>query len=511
MFVITRLLNNAAQFGLPEECCMRRVVPLFKAGPKLEPSSYRTIKVVHVFAKLFGRLLDSRLSTWCEQMGVRAPAQAGFRRRYSTLDHLMTLRVIMEDAKRSGQPLFLLFVDFRKAFDSVSREQIKNRLCSLSVPTELTNAVCSLYRSVLVKTSPNSEGIESTLGVIQGCPLSPTLFGLFIDKLFWLCTDNGAGVTLGGIHVPLLVFADDVVLIAKSEEHLRCQISTLELFCRETGMQLNVGKTKWLGIRGKPSEPFLFEGRQLESCDTYRYLGVDVTANLSWAKNVQARVSSGRRALFSLWSKCDRTGLVAWHLRCHLYKALVRPVILYSAPVWGPMVSRSGWVRLEALQKLFIQTELGVKTQTPYSILLVEVGWWPLEAEALLLSIQYARGLDTLEPDRYSRHAKTASLSRGWFSDLCRWGSRWGFPEARWGDTATMRDRLGEAVVHTLWTNLGRRQQYYLRDVRDLHPYVQQGYLQAPISRREKQVVAHYRMSENSGATGACKLAVTYL
>ncbi|KAL3687801.1 hypothetical protein R1sor_014110 [Riccia sorocarpa] len=197
--VITQLFNKAVK---------ERVVPLYKKGPKDDPTSYRTIMVAHVFAKVFGNLLETRLSAWCEEQGVRAPVQAGFRKQFSTLDHLLSLRVMMEEAKRTQQPLYLLFLDFKKAFDSVTRNLIQDQLVTLNVPGELINAIARLYQSVSVKTQVQATGFDSTLGVIQGCPLSPTLFGLFIEKLFWLSCDKITGVTVGTQRVSMLIFAD---------------------------------------------------------------------------------------------------------------------------------------------------------------------------------------------------------------------------------------------------------------------------------------------------------------
>ncbi|KAL3677230.1 hypothetical protein R1sor_027178 [Riccia sorocarpa] len=338
--VVTNLLNSACQHGFPDDWSSRKVIPLHKSGPKTDPKNYRTIMIAHVLAKLFGRLLESRLSLWCEDHKVRAPAQAGFRRGYSTLDHAVTLRALCEESRITRKPLFILFVDFSRAFDSVCRNLLWTRLSSLGVPDDLINAITILYQKVLVKRSVRDEGIASTLGVIQGCSLSPTLFGLFLDDLYW--KTSGTGVKLGSACIRYLLFADDLAIIALDEESLRQEISQLEEFCNTTGMQVNLKKTMWMriGPRGGSSS-FKFLDQQIKECRVYKYLGIEFSANLSWSENTKSRVSNGLKALYSFWNQCRKINLVEWGLRKKLFVTLVQTVVLYGVPVWGPSLTKS--------------------------------------------------------------------------------------------------------------------------------------------------------------------------
>lgn len=90
-----------------------------------ELSNYRTIMLGAIMAKLFGSLLEGQLNTWADKNTKRAKGQAGFRAHHSTIDHLVTLRVSIEESWRQGiKPLFLRFVDFKKAFFTVPRQEL---------------------------------------------------------------------------------------------------------------------------------------------------------------------------------------------------------------------------------------------------------------------------------------------------------------------------------------------------------------------------------------------------
>ena len=109
-------------------------------------------------------------------------------------------------------------MDFNKAFDTVPRDKLWNRMEDLGIPDGYRAAVHKLYEKVHAKIR-TSEGMPecfgSNIGVNQGCPLYPTLFYLYIDKLeAWLRKTDGEGVHLAGYVVKLLLYANDLILIS---------------------------------------------------------------------------------------------------------------------------------------------------------------------------------------------------------------------------------------------------------------------------------------------------------
>ena len=111
------------------------------------------------------------------------------------MDHGITLSHIIEKVWEKKGEAFCCFVDFKKAFDTVPKDKLWHRMEELGVPIHLRAAVHRLYEEVKVKIRTSygiSESFRSDIGVKQGCPLSPTLFGLYIDKLEeWLNLERG--------------------------------------------------------------------------------------------------------------------------------------------------------------------------------------------------------------------------------------------------------------------------------------------------------------------------------
>ena len=114
------------------------------------------------------------------------------------MDHLITLRIIVEECCNDKSNIFCFFVDFRKAFDTVPKNNLWNRLEDLKVPFELRDAAIRLYENVIAKFKSNegwSRDIKCNIGVKQGFPLSPTLFGIYIDKLEGFLEEAGCAST----------------------------------------------------------------------------------------------------------------------------------------------------------------------------------------------------------------------------------------------------------------------------------------------------------------------------
>ncbi|MCO5550606.1 hypothetical protein L7F22_004094 [Adiantum nelumboides] len=191
----------------------------------------------HTLAKLYGAILEAELNTHAEAAGIRATGQVGFRRTFSTIDHIFVLCCLIDGAKARKRRLYCRFVDFHKAFDTIPRERLFQRLQELQIPSEMIWGIHSLYAQVT--------GRVRYPGVKQGCPLSSTLFGLYIDEISdYILRAGGAGSDLAGTPVHIMLYADDIILLSETQEGLACHLRALDYFCIHRGLTLNLGKTK---------------------------------------------------------------------------------------------------------------------------------------------------------------------------------------------------------------------------------------------------------------------------
>jgi hypothetical protein len=168
------------------------------------------------------------------------------------------------------------------------------------------------------------EGLAPTflcrIGVKQRCPLSPLLFGLFIDGIEkWLnALEGDAPPLLGKLTVRLLLYADDLVLMSYTPAGLQKQLDVLQAFCCERQLIVNVKKTKVIVFEARKSmcQAFQYEGEAIEQLNSFKYLGVELHGTKGMQAVIQRLAMSGKKAVFALRRKCAELRIFDPTLQC---------------------------------------------------------------------------------------------------------------------------------------------------------------------------------------------------
>ena len=149
-----------------------------------------------------------------------------------------------------GSILYTCFMDFRKAYDSVHRDLLMKRLAEVGIHGCMLHTLVSMYMFVPVMAKCQGQLGEpfqsTTCGVKQGDPLSPLLFGIFMDEFEQWAAERlpAVGVPLGEARLKLLLFADDLVLMSDTPEGLQQLLDVLHEFCMVKKMEVNLAKTR---------------------------------------------------------------------------------------------------------------------------------------------------------------------------------------------------------------------------------------------------------------------------
>ena len=137
--------------------------------------------------KLFTSLISKRLGTYIEHFGMLESEQAGFRKNYSTVDHLFVLYTLINIyVTKEKKKLYCTFVDYSKAFDNVSRIHLWSKLLSQNINGKILDVVKNMYnnaKSYIRNNNTNGEMFNCGIGVRQGENLSPLLFALYLNDL----------------------------------------------------------------------------------------------------------------------------------------------------------------------------------------------------------------------------------------------------------------------------------------------------------------------------------------
>ena len=133
--------------------------------------------------------------------------------------------------------------------------------------------------------------------------LSPTLFGIYIDKLEECLEPTGCkGTELVDVLIALLLYVDDIVLLTKSHDDLDKQLRILHNYCSKMGMTVNTDKTKVMIIKSKKIThgSFVYNIQCLEQVSSYKYLGIDFPHHLNWNHSIEKRIIGGWKAYYEL-------------------------------------------------------------------------------------------------------------------------------------------------------------------------------------------------------------------
>jgi len=155
----------------------------------------------------------------------------------------------LHSAQHNAQPLFVVFVDFKKAFDRVRRDLLLERCRELGIHGEFLALLVKMYDRICCRVAVDGtlgDPIHTTTGTKQGSELSPLLFGLFIELLHDMIKLKlpGAGPVLGSLRVPDIMYADDVTLVSSDPVEVQQLLDVLCVFCRIFDMEVNLAPHK---------------------------------------------------------------------------------------------------------------------------------------------------------------------------------------------------------------------------------------------------------------------------
>ena len=286
---------------------------------------------------------------------------------------------LLSQVLQAGEKLYCVFIDYEKAFDRIDRSLSWHKLIFEKVSSKFVKAVRSMYNVVraCIKHKSTLSGFFNTfMGLKQGDPSSPLLFMLFINDINNSINANLENVfTLEEIQLFMILYADDAVVFAKSQEALQSMLHDIETYCGTWGLKINTTKTKAMVFeKGRHTScEFYLDNVKLELVTSFKYLGIHFFKNGNWFRTQKRLAQHGTFALHNLFLLFKQTELPISE-KCKLYDALVGSVLNYSSEVWGMHETRD----IEIVHTKFCRRILGVRRSTNLCGIYGELGHVPL-------------------------------------------------------------------------------------------------------------------------------------
>ena len=305
------------------------------------------------------KILLNRLKPESEK--IIAEEQAGFRAGRSTIEQIFNLRLLCEKYRQHQQDLYHIFIDFKKAFDRVWHDALWATMNHFNINSNTTRAIKSLYDNATSAVFLNGnigEWFRTTVGVRQGCLLSPTLFNIFLERIMIDALDgHECTVNIGGRTLSNLRFADDIDGLAGNEQELAELAEKLDKSSTNFGMEISAEKNKTMTNNPNGIQADIeINGHKLESVDKFKYLGAIISDNGSKAE-VLARIAQTSAALAKLkpiWK--DKN--ISTSSKIKLMRSLVLAIFLYACETWTLTADLER--RIEALETKCFRRVLGI-------------------------------------------------------------------------------------------------------------------------------------------------------
>ena len=180
-----------------------------------------------------------------------------------------------------------------------------------------------------------TQPFASNIGVRQGETLSPDLFKIFINDLPDVFDNGCYGVDVGTYHLNCLLYADDVILLSRSEAGLQRCIAKLEQYCDEWCLEVNLDKSKVL-IFNKTGKlyttSFTYKGRKLECVKEYKYLGVTFCASGIFSSASSELYKKALKGVFKLKSIFG-TDYPNVNVALHIFDHTIKPILTYGCEI----------------------------------------------------------------------------------------------------------------------------------------------------------------------------------
>ncbi|CAG7718362.1 unnamed protein product, partial [Allacma fusca] len=177
------------------------IILIFKKGDRKKIENYRPISISNTIGKIFSSVLNNRLKNILESQ--QPMEQAGFRKGFSTTDHLHVLNHIIEKSNEYQLEIYLLFIDYIKAFDSLEHEFMIDALINQGVPIMYVKMIIELYSELKARIITEMEGeyFDVGKGVKQGDPLSSLLFISSLEEIFRKLNWEKKGIVIDGSYL----------------------------------------------------------------------------------------------------------------------------------------------------------------------------------------------------------------------------------------------------------------------------------------------------------------------
>ena len=224
---------------IPDDWNEATIIRIPKKGALNDCNNWRGITLLSIPCKILAKIIINRLSNVVDSR--LREEQAGFRKGKGCFDQIFALRNIIEQCTEWQRKLYINFVDFEKAIDSIHRNSLWKILRHYGIPQEIVSTIQSFYNNFNCRVGNSQHSFPVLSGVRQGCVMSSLLFNITIDRVMRQTTqDKNRGIRWNLFtNLDDLDFADDLALLSHTHSHIQEKTNRLHTYAKQVGLKIN--------------------------------------------------------------------------------------------------------------------------------------------------------------------------------------------------------------------------------------------------------------------------------
>ena len=348
-----------------------KIIPIPKPGKTGKPENTRPISLLSGLSKLVERIIHKRLWEVVEKW--IPDEQFGFVYKKSTNFALMRVLNILKNSKMRRKTTFGIFLDIKKAFDSVWHNGLIFKMINCNIPSQLillTKSYLSDRKFYVSTNNTNSNVRNMVAGVPQGSVLGPLLYVFFMHDI----------PIPSSPQTKLQIYADDTAIFITSYSAYQCSIrlqaylNTLMDYYKNWNICINPTKTQLVHFyptsryqnKLKSAVPITINGHSIEIVRSAKYLGITLTNNLKFGPHIQDLKKKTAMAFNTLYPILNYNSGLDCKNKLLVYKLYIRPIFTYAIPSWYDLANKSEKDCLQKFQNKALRFVFNAWPRPPY-------------------------------------------------------------------------------------------------------------------------------------------------